>query len=100
MEVIAYLKKEDGQKDEEIDTLRQQVKDIQVKALNERDTLIAEHKEKVSQLEGTLSEKNEEVRISILPLAHSPSTSPSLLSQSLFQSHNCAKRLIPISYAC
>ena len=64
MEGIAYLKKEDGQKDEEIDALRQQVKDIRVKALNERDALIAEHKEKVSQLEGALAEKNEEVKIS------------------------------------
>ena len=67
MEVIAYLKKEDGQKDEEIDTLRQQVKDIRVKALNERDILVAEHEEKVSQLKSALNEKNEEVKISVPP---------------------------------
>lgn len=61
MEVIAYLKKEDSQKDQELDALRQQVKDIRVTAHNERDALIGEHEQKVSQLESTLNEKNEEV---------------------------------------
>ena len=61
VEVIAYLKKEDGQKDQEIDSLRQQVKDIRVTAHNEKDTLVAEHEQKVTQLEGALDEKNEEV---------------------------------------
>ena len=62
VEVIAYLKKEDGQKDEELDALRQQVKDTRVTALNERDVLIAEYEQKIAQLEGTLNEKIEEVR--------------------------------------
>lgn len=61
MEVIAYLKKEDGQKDEELDALKHQVKDIQVKALNDRDTLITKHEHKITELESTLTEKNEEV---------------------------------------
>ena len=61
VEVIAYLKKEDGQKDQEIDSLRQQVKDIRVTAHNERDVLIAEHEKKVTELEDALNEKNEEV---------------------------------------
>ena len=61
VEVIAYLKKEDGQKDEELDSLKQQVKDIRVKAVNERDILVTEHEKKVTQLEGTLNEKSEEV---------------------------------------
>ena len=61
MEVIAYLKKEDGQKDQEIDSLRQQVKDIRVTAHNERDVLVTEHEQKVTELEDTLNEKNEEV---------------------------------------
>ena len=61
MEVIAYLKKEEGQKEQEIDALKQQVKDIRVTAHNERDSLIAEHEQKVLQLEGALNEKNEEV---------------------------------------
>ena len=59
--MIAYLKKEDGQKDQEIDSLRQQVKDIRVTTHNERDVLIAEHEQKVTKLEGELDEKNEEV---------------------------------------
>ena len=59
--MIAYLKKEDSQKDQEIDSLRQQVKDIRVTAHNERDTLIAKHEQKVTQLEGALDEKSEEV---------------------------------------
>jgi hypothetical protein len=59
--VIAYLKKEDGQKDQEIDSLRQQVKDIRVTAHNERDVLVAEHGKKVTELEGALDEKSEEV---------------------------------------
>ena len=61
VEVIAYLKKEDGQKDQEIDSLRQQVKDIRVMSHNERDILIAEHEKKVTELEDALNEKNEEV---------------------------------------
>ena len=66
MEVIAYLKKEDGQRDQEIDSLRQQVKDIRVTAHNERDTLIAEHEQKVTELGDALNEKNEEVSMMCL----------------------------------
>ena len=84
MEVIAYLKKEDGQKDEELDALKQQVKDTRVTALNERDVLIAEYEEKIAQLESTLNEKIEEVRLMFLCLPLSlPSLSLSLPSLSL-----------------
>ena len=69
VEVIAYLKKEDGQKDQEIDSLRQQVKDIRVTAHNERDSLITNHEQKVTELKDALNEKNEEVGLYICMLS-------------------------------
>ena len=76
MEVIAYLKKEDGQKEEELDSLRQQVKDTRVTALNDRDALVAEHEQKMTELENALNEKNEEVSRSSLSLSLSLSLPP------------------------
>ena len=63
IEVIAYLKKEDNHKDDELDSLRQQVKDVRTAATNERDSLIEKYTQQVSQLESTLFDKNEEVRV-------------------------------------
>ena len=80
MEVIAYLKKEDGQKEEELDSLRQQVKDTRVTALNDRDALIAEHEQKMAELENALNEKNEEVSRSSLSLSLSPLLPPKSFS--------------------
>lgn len=67
--MIAYLKKEDGQKDQEIDALKQQVKDIRVTAHNERDNLITQHEQKITQLEKALLDRSEEVSAMLYSLA-------------------------------
>ena len=61
IEVIAYLKHEDTEKDQELDHLKQQLKDFKVESRNEREALDDEHSQQISKLESVLAEKNEEV---------------------------------------
>ena len=59
--MIAYLKREDTQKDQELDNLRQQLKDFKVESRNERDELMDKYSQEISKLETALEEKNDEV---------------------------------------
>ena len=59
--MIAFLKREDTRKDEELGQLRQQAKEVRQDGRRERETLTKEHREKMTVLEAQLSEKNEEV---------------------------------------
>ncbi len=62
IEVIAYLKKEDVLKEDEIDQLKKMVKDSKTEAHREKDELEEAYSQEIAQLEASLSEKDEEVR--------------------------------------
>lgn len=59
--MIAYLKKEDVAKEQEIDRLKQMVRDIKTDAHREKDELEETYSQQIAQLEASLSEKDEEV---------------------------------------
>ena len=61
IEVIAFLKQEDSQKDQELDRLKQQVKDLQVKSRADQEQLVREHSDQLSQLQSSLEAKEKEV---------------------------------------
>ncbi len=59
--MIAYLKKEDVEKEHELDHLRQEVKDLRVEATKERESLIEDYSYKICLREKELQDKEEEV---------------------------------------
>ena len=61
IEVIAFLKQEDSQKDQELDRLKQQVKDLQVKSRADQEQLVREHSDQLSRLQSSLEAKEKEV---------------------------------------
>jgi len=61
IEVIAYLKKEDSEKEQELDLLRQEVKNLRVEATREREALMADFSQKITAMEKELQDKEEEV---------------------------------------
>ena len=65
IEVIAFLKHEDSQKDQEVDRLKQQVKDLQVKSRADQEQMLREHSDQLDQLQSSLEAKQKEVRLQI-----------------------------------
>ena len=59
--MIAYLKKEDVNKEKELEKLKQQVKDLRMQAHKEKETLMEEYSQQIAQLEAAVSDKDEEV---------------------------------------
>ena len=55
------MKKEDSEKEQELDLLRQEVKNLRVEATREREALMADFSQKVTALEIELQDKEEEV---------------------------------------
>ena len=63
IEVIAHMRREDTEKGAELEHMRQRLKDLRAEASRERDFLTKEHLERVAQLEASLHDKEEEVRM-------------------------------------
>ncbi|KAL5474689.1 hypothetical protein EMCRGX_G026673 [Ephydatia muelleri] len=61
IEVIAFLKKEDKEKDTELGGLRQDLKDLHHETHKEREVLVQDYSDKVKTLDEQLKEKTQEV---------------------------------------
>ena len=59
--MIAFLKKEDKEKDTELGGLRQDLKDLHHETHKEREVLVQEYSEEVKTLDEQLKEKTQEV---------------------------------------
>ena len=59
--MIAYLKKEDVAKENEIGKLKEMVREIKTEASKEKEQLEETYSHQIAQLEASLSEKDEEV---------------------------------------
>ncbi|XP_068689370.1 basal body-orientation factor 1-like [Montipora foliosa] len=63
LEVISYLKTEDGKKDEQVSTLQQTLKEVKREARKERQALVDEYSQQIHQLKESLAEKTNEVKL-------------------------------------
>ncbi len=59
--MIAYLKKEDAEKDTQVDQLKHHVKTLQVESNEDKEMLTEEYSQQIALLEANMSEKDEEV---------------------------------------
>lgn len=59
--MIAFLKKEDKEKDTELGGLRQDLKDLHHETHKEREVLVQDYSDKVKTLDEQLKEKTQEV---------------------------------------
>lgn len=63
LDVITYLKQEDGKKDEQVSKLQQALKEVKREARKERQALVDEYSQQIHQLQESLAEKTSEVKL-------------------------------------
>ncbi len=62
IEVIAFLKREDFERDHEVDNMKEQVKDLTGMARADKAQLLRRHADQLDQLQSALDSKEKEVR--------------------------------------
>ncbi|KAM7444118.1 hypothetical protein ABFA07_007291 [Porites harrisoni] len=63
LDVISYLKQEDAKKDEQVSKLQQALKEVKREARKERQALVDEYSQQIHQLQESLAEKTNEVKL-------------------------------------
>ncbi|PFX18447.1 basal body-orientation factor 1-like [Stylophora pistillata] len=63
LDVISYLKQEDSKKDDQVSKLQQALKEVKREARKERQALVDEYSQQIHQLQESLAEKTNEVKL-------------------------------------